>query len=135
MNITNSPLKNHIKKVYNTNIGTVYLFQDYIVAEYKSGVDITFDNHYEVSMIIETHFKDKPFGFITNRINSYSIDLKDAEYFNKAFPQCKAYAIVSYDKRLHAIIKIEDQFFYFNRRRFDDLLEAVNWVENTLSVT
>lgn len=132
MTITKSPLKKHIKKTFKTNIGNVFLFPNYLVVEYNEGIDITFENHYEVSVIIETHFKDKFFGFITNRINSYSIDLKDAKYFNKAFPNCKAYGIVNYKHTHKSIIEIENKFFDFNRRTFADLLEAVNWVENTL---
>lgn len=134
MHIINSPLQQNIKETFKTNIGDVFLFTNYLVVEYNEGIDITFENHYEVSMIIETHFKDKSFGFITNRVNSYSIDLKDAKYFNKAFPNCKAYGIVNYNHTHKSIIEIENKFFDFNRRIFEDLLEAVNWVENTLHI-
>ena len=77
MTTTNSTLQDRIVEHYNFDIGNVYVFEKFIVTEFNYGVDITFESFYEVSMIIQEKFKHKPFGFIANRINSYSLNLND----------------------------------------------------------
>lgn len=66
----------------NVKLGSVYLFDNYIVTEFNEGVDVNFDNFQEVTDIIKNHFGHRPFGFIANRSNSYSIDLTDSLKFN-----------------------------------------------------
>jgi hypothetical protein len=114
-------------------LGRLYLFDNYVVAEFKEGVDITFDNFNEVTSIIKTKFKDKPFGFIGNRLNSYSINLRDAPKFNAYFPNLKAYAIVAYSVMTKRVFEVENHFFTFNRKAFKNLEDATGWVEKTLS--
>ncbi|MBF8149924.1 hypothetical protein ITJ86_08440 [Winogradskyella sp. F6397] len=122
-------------KLYHINLGRIFLYKDYVVTEFKEGLDINFENFDELSQIILHNFKDQPFGFIANRTNSYSINLNDAELFNKTFTNAKAYAIVAYSKRTERIIEIEDHFFKFNKKVFNNFENALNWVEETLSKT
>ena len=96
-------------KLLNVKLGSVYLFDNFIVTEFNEGVDINFNNFNEVTDIIKTHFDNRPFGFIANRLNSYSIDLNDATQFNTNFPNLKAYAIVVYNSMTQGIFEIENQ--------------------------
>ena len=129
---TESPIFQDVIKSFNTKIGTVFIFDNYIITEFKEGIDINFENHYEVSIIIQNHFKDKPFGFLANRINSYSINLSDAHLFNEAFPNCKAYAITYYNEISEKVMTLENQFFKFNRKAFKNLKQATDWIKSTL---
>jgi len=95
-------------------------------------VDINFDNFNEVTEIIKKQFDDKPFGFIANRLNSYSINLTDASTFNSNFPNLKAYAIVVYNSLTQRVFEIENHFFKFNRQAFKSIEQAIEWVEDTL---
>lgn len=128
-NIYNKPYE-----TYKIKLGTVYLYQNFMVAEFIEGADITFKNFDELSFIVKTHFKDRPFGFIANRINSYSINLNDAKIFNETFKNLKAYAIIVYSNLTERIIEIESLFFKFNRKVFKDFENAITWIEDTLSL-
>ncbi len=131
----NSPyLNSKDYTLLNVKLGSVYLFDNYIVTEFNEGVDINFDNFNEVAEIIKTHFDNRPFGFIANRLNSYSINLTDATKFNANFPNLKAYAIVVYNSLTQRVFEIENYFFKFNREAFKNLENAAEWVENTLSI-
>ena len=131
----NSPyLNSKDYTLLNVKLGSVYLFDNYIVTEFKEGVDINFNNFNEVTEIIKAHFGNRPFGFIANRLNSYSIDLNDASKFNTDFPNLKAYAIVVYNSLTQRVFEIENHFFNFNREAFKNLENAAEWVEKTLSI-
>jgi hypothetical protein len=132
----NSPyLNSKDYTLLNVKLGSVYLFDNYVVTEFKEGVDVNFDNFKEVSEIIKTHFNNKPFGFIANRLNSYSIDLTDAKKFNANFPNLEAYAIVLYNSLTQRVFEIENHFFEYNRAAFKTLENAAEWVEETLQST
>ncbi|MBU2929774.1 hypothetical protein [Winogradskyella psychrotolerans] len=129
----NPEIINKAYTVYNIKLGTVYFYENFLVAEFKEGVDITFKNFDELSFLIKTHFKDKPIGFITNRVNSYSVNVNDAKDFNKTFVNLKAYATVCYNSLTEGVIEIESQFFKFNRKVFKNMDTAISWVEKTLA--
>ncbi len=131
----NSPnLKRKDHTLINVELGRLYLFDNYVVAEFKEGVDINFDNFNDVTEIIKKQFNDKPFGFISNRLNSYSINLIDATKFNAYFPNLKAYAIVAYNSITQRVFELENHFFTFNREAFKNLEHAAEWVEKTLFI-
>ncbi len=126
-------LMNKDHTLLKTNLGSVYLFDNYIITDFKEGIDITFDNFNEVSEIIKVYFEDRPFGFIANRVNSYSINLTDASKFNANFPNLKAYAVVVYNTITERVFEIENHFFTFNRSVFKEIDSAVTWIEESLS--
>ena len=116
------------------NLGSLYLFDDYVVVELKERVDINFDIFSEVTEIIKKQFIDKPFGFIANRLKSYSINIMDTPKFNAYFSNLVAYTIVAYTEMTQRIFELENHLFTFNREAFKNLEHAVQWVEKTLSI-
>lgn len=119
--------------MYNLKIGKVFLYEDYIITEFDEGVDVNFKNFNEISKIIEENFENRAFGFIANRVNSYSINLKDAKLFNEKFNNAIAYAIVAYSDLTKRIIEIENHFFKFNKQVFTTTDDAIAWVEEALA--
>ena len=124
--------KNKKYKLYTTKIGDLCFFDNYVITFFNEGVDIDFDNFIEVGHLIKEHFKERPFGYIANRKYSYSINLNDADLFNEAFPNLKAYAIVVYNSLTERVFEIENHFFKFNRKAFKTIEDAIVWVEETL---
>lgn len=127
-------------KINNTNfikkklkLGELRYNNQYIVVVFNEGIDVNFDNFGEIADIIKSQYGTRPFGYISNRINSYSIDLSDAEKFNKMFPNAKACATVAHSSMTERIFEIEERFFKFNRRAFRNIEDAIDWVEDTLS--
>lgn len=127
------PKYNKSPKLYNLKIGKVFLYEDYIITEFDEGVDVNFKNFNEISKIIEENFENRAFGFIANRVNSYSINLKDAKLFNEKFKNAIAYAIVAYSDLTKRIIEIENHFFKFNKQVFTTTDDAIAWVEEALA--
>jgi hypothetical protein len=127
-------LKNKNYLLHQTEIGTLYLFKNYVITNFREGVDINYANFYETGLVIRNHFIDKPFGYIANRQNSYSINLNDVTIFNKAFPNLKAYAIATYHTLTEKVFEIENHFFTSNRKAFKTINDAINWVEDILKI-
>jgi hypothetical protein len=130
----NSP--NHNLKDYThvkVKLGDLYFFKNYIITEFDEGVHINFENFSDVAELIKINYNNEPFGFIANRINSYSMDLNDAHLYHKAFPNLKAYAVVVYKSLTKAVFELENQFFQFNRMAFQKLENAIEWVDEELS--
>jgi len=130
----NPALNNKTYTTHNLKLGTVYFYNNYVITEFNEGVHIDFENFMELTLLINSTFKDIPFGFISNRANSYSIDVRDAELYKKTFPNAKAYAIVAYSNLTERIIEIENHFFKFNKKVFKDMVSAINWVEEILLI-
>ena len=133
MIITNSQLKNKNCKRVKVELGAIYLFDNYVITNFNEGVDINFDNFYDAGITIKDHFYGRPFGYIANRLNSYSINLNDATIFNKEFPNLKAYAVVVYNSMTERVFEIENHFFETERNTFKSLESAVDWVKLVLS--
>ena len=60
-----------IVKEYHLDIGIVQVYKNYMVAIFNEGVTITVEKAYQLLGIAEIHFKDKDFGYISYRKNSY----------------------------------------------------------------
>ncbi|MDG5491844.1 hypothetical protein [Psychroserpens sp. SPM9] len=110
-------------------IGDLYFFENYLVAEFNEGINITYENFTDAKTIILKHYGNTGFGFIANRRNSYSILITDAPFFNKTFKNLKAYATVTYSSFASKVFEMENHFFEFNRKNFQDLDDAIQWVE------
>ena len=132
MKISNTQIINKSHQYCATNVGELYFFKNYLVAELKEGVIIDSNSFAEVQHCVYHYYGNRPFGFIANRVNSYSINLSDTSKFNKDFPNLVAYAVISYNELCEKVYKVEDHFFKYNRRLFKNLEKGVSWVENIL---
>lgn len=124
---------------HKLKIGSLYFFNNFVITELNEGIHVDFDNFKEATRTILDYFGDKPFGFIGNRRNTYSIDLNDVRLFKKSFPNLKAYAVVSNSLFSKGVFDIENHFFEtntkkLNRKKFDTIDDAVVWVKNSLVV-
>jgi hypothetical protein len=132
MSITQLKLYENITCHKSIDVGELYFFENFVVAEFKEGVNLSFDTFNEARIAIKEQFGSNDFGFIGNRINSYSILVTDGPSFNEEFKNLKAYAVVSHSFITEKIFEIENHFFNFNRKSFTSLEDAVVWVELSL---
>ena len=114
------------------SIGSIYFNEHYVITNFKEGINIDHQSYKEVGLFIKSYYNGKDFGYIANRENSNSINLKDASFFNDAFPNLKAYAIVVYNTFTIRIFEIEYHFFHQNRQTIKVLNEAIDWVKYKL---
>ncbi len=132
MRVTQTKLyKNCIahKTIY---LGDLYFFENYVIAEFKEGTNLCFENFKDAALLIKQFYGNSNFGFINNRIYSHSVLLADAPLFNKSFKNLKACASVIYSIFGDRSFELEKHFFDFNNKKFTDLNLANTWVIKTL---
>lgn len=133
MSIIESPYYDQLILQETVDLGELYFFKHFLIAEFNEGVNITFENFNKVRILVENHFGDSEFGFISNRKNSYSIVITDAPQFNSTFKNLKAYATVTYTSFASKVIIMENHFFKFNRKNFTELDRAIQWIKESLN--
>ncbi|WP_262733373.1 hypothetical protein [Gaetbulibacter sp. NE] len=134
MRLTESQLKSKILKTYNLKNGIAHFFENFVVIETSEGVFSDFENSKDLISLIDLHFgTQKPFGIISNRVNSYSINILDSEKFKQRFPNAIAKAVVAYSNRTTDISKLESYFCHIKRKDFTCLLESEKWMRKELN--
>ena len=132
MSITDSPFYKNLLYKKTIDLGHLYFFETYLIAEFNEGVNINYENFNEAEVAIRKQYGDTNFGFISNRIHSYSIVITDATKFNDAFENLSAYATVTYSSFASKVFEMENHFFKYNRKNFSELSNAIDWVEDAL---
>ncbi|MGB6269510.1 MAG: hypothetical protein WBF67_10935 [Olleya sp.] len=111
----------------NLDFCTLTFGDQYVISTIDEGVIFSLDKAYETFLIILEHFKDKPFVYIGNRKNSYSIDpliYKETSKVNSL----KGIAIVSESLIALKSIEIEKLFLQKPFEGFDNMEDAKQWV-------
>ncbi len=124
--------KDNLLDTYILDAGTYIFYDNYIVAEIKEGSKVTIEQTNELIPLIEKHYgEQKPFGYISNRINSYSIVplnyLHCPGIYMKNF---KGFAVVTYSKTSALTAQMEEHFVKTPFKQFDDLDDAIFWIKN-----
>lgn len=109
----------------------ITLYENYLVVVMNEGINLTPDHNQVLAELSESHYNGRPFVYITNRVNSYSVDPKI--YFETAKIQnLKGFAVVSKNYKAKSNAEIEKMFFNKPFEIFSTLEDAVNWVEDIL---
>ena len=123
--MTNSALK--------LDFGTVTFLDNIQIAELNEGILFDIPHNRELLSLARERFDNKPYGYISNRVNSYSVNpmihLESANVSNLV-----AIAIVSENEVVKQNSIIEKQFFRNSSsfEVFKSLEEAVNWMKYQL---
>jgi hypothetical protein len=120
--------KTVIVKEYQLDIGIVQVFSDYMVAVFDEGATLTLERAYQIIGISEIHFRERNFGYISLRKNSYAIDPTIYGYLRE-LKNLKAFAVVSVKKMDMHNFKIEKMFYKKPMEFFIDYNNAVQWVK------
>lgn len=120
-----------VVKEYTLDIGTVQVFDSYIVATFDEGATVTLERAYQIIGISEIHFRGKNFGYISFRKNSYAIDPIIYTYL-RGLENLKAFAIVSKKEIDMHNFKIEKMFYKKNMEFFIEYDNAIAWINKRL---
>ena len=121
-----------IIKEYVLEIGTVKVYDNYMVATFNEGSTVTLERAYQVIGISEIHFRDRPFGFISFRKHSYAIDPTIYAYVRE-LENLKAFAIVSVKEMDMHNFSIEKMFYKKPMKFFIDYNNALAWVKRRVA--
>ncbi len=120
-----------VVKEYHLDIGTVKVFDNFMVATFDEGATITLERAYQIIGISEIHFRGRKFGYISLRKNSYAIDPIIYTYL-RGLDNLKAFAIVSKKEIDMHNFKIEKLFYKKNMEFFIEYENAIVWIKKRL---
>ncbi|MDV7139268.1 STAS/SEC14 domain-containing protein [Maribacter sp. TH_r10] len=123
--------KTIIVREYNLEVGVVQVYDNYMVAKFEEGATLTMERVYQIIGISEIHFKEKPFGYISLRKNSYAIDPTVYTYLRE-LDNMKAFAIVSVKEIDMHNFKIEKLFYKKPMKFFIEYDNALAWVKKRI---
>lgn len=112
--------------------GEIRIFKNFVVAVMKEGITVKPEYNVELFKISEKYFHNRPFGYITYRINSYAVNpmvyLKTSTINNLV-----AFAVVSTDNLRISNLVVEKRFLKKPFMHFADLDEAKDWVNELIA--
>ncbi|AXT55701.1 STAS/SEC14 domain-containing protein [Aquimarina sp. MMG015] len=116
---------------YLLDFGLIEIFEDYIKVTINEGVTVSPEHNDVLLEMVEKHYKNKAFLYLTHRINSYSVNptiyLETAKIENLI-----GFAVVSDNPIQIKQTKLEKAFFSKELRRFDDIESALQWKNELL---
>lgn len=125
---TKKKRKRVVIREYKLDVGTVQVYDNYMVANFDEGATITLERAYQIIGISEIHFRGKDFGYISLRQNSYAIDPTIYTYIRQ-LENLKAFAIVSIKEIDMHNFKIEKLFYKKQMKFFIEFDNALAWVK------
>ncbi len=120
--------KKVIVREYKLDMGTVQVYDNYMVSNFDEGATLTLERAYQIIGISEIHFRGKNFGYISLRQNSYAIDPTIYTYLRQ-LENLKAIAIVSIKEIDMHNFKIEKLFYKKQMKFFIEFENALAWVK------
>jgi hypothetical protein len=119
-----------IESSLELEFGSVTFLENIQIAELNEGILFDIPQNREILAIARERFNNQPYGYISNRVNSYSVN--PIIYMEAAnFPNLVAVAIVSSNPVAQQNALIEKQFFK-NKNSFQcfkTLDEAIIWMK------
>ncbi|WP_040278452.1 hypothetical protein [Psychroserpens damuponensis] len=129
MTITKSNLASQIVKQETSAAGTLHFFNNMAVAEFNEGIHLDLNSGRKIVHDLLNYFGNtKPFGLISNRINSYSIELIETNEVKSIFPNLVAYGIVSHNEAGRMNAEIESHYCASSNISFDNIYEGMDIV-------
>jgi hypothetical protein len=120
-----------ITEFMELEFGQVRIFQNTLIAELNEGVLFNANNNSELLKIGNEVFKNRPYGYISLRKNSYAVD--PLVYREAALAEnLKAIAVVSENELIKLNAHNVERQFYKDSGSFevfDSLEEAINWIQ------
>ncbi|WP_418604057.1 hypothetical protein [Hwangdonia sp.] len=111
--------------------GTYYLCEKFLIVELDEGVHFDWDKAEQIiQKVFEFYGDDAKIGFISNRINHYSVDPNNWKKVEEKYSLIIASAIVMYNSSTYMNASIEKQFTQKSIKRCMSLKEAIDWMQN-----
>jgi len=111
--------------------GTYYLCENFFISELNEGVHFDWKKaELVIQKLIKFYANDSKIGFISNRINHYSVSPSNWTKIEEKYYFIVVNAIVIYNNLNFMNASIEKQFTSKGIKRCMSLQEAIKWMEN-----
>lgn len=119
-----------MKTTHKLSYGTAYIDDNIIEIVIDEGEVFDETKLVELFALFDKHFSDREFGYISNRINSYSINLSPGLY-TAIHKNLKALAAVCYTPMSKQSATFERKFYkYTHFEIFSDVESARKWLKS-----
>lgn len=119
-------------KIVKSSFGTVTIFDNMISIVINEGVLFQAKDLNELYEIFDTYFPNTKFGYISNRLNDYSIDLSP-ELYRSIHNNLTAMAAVCYTESSYKNANFEKTFYKSKPFEvFKEYGNAVKWLKTCL---
>jgi hypothetical protein len=130
MTIKDSALASKANYVYNLKSGDLYFYDDYLISEIHEGVTVMYKDSLEILNLVHKHYGfKKPYGLISHRLNSYSVNLHDLIPIAHEFGLLVANAVVAYKEISLKNFEIEKRVLMLKGESFRNMDEAIKWTK------
>ncbi len=134
MTIKDSNLALQAKHVYATKFADLYFFDNFLISEIYEGELIGQSNFQEILTLVHKHFGiDKPYGIISHRVHSYSVDLYDLLPITSEFGPLVANAVVAYSNMPLKSFELEKQILKLVGEAFSNMEDAISWTRKKIN--
>ncbi|PWK17363.1 hypothetical protein [Xanthomarina spongicola] len=130
MNFENSKYPNLLQySKVEFSFGTYFFFDNFVISELNEGIHFDWLKIQEVISAISEYYDDNfKIGYISNRINSYSLVPQLWIDFYKEYNFIVAGAIVAYNDFNYMNATLEKHFSKNSIKRCNSLEEAIEWM-------
>jgi len=118
-------------KTYILPFGKFYMCDVFCLSEINEGLHVGLEEIQNIFIVLLEHYgEDLKIGYISNRINHYSIDTTLWTKLNNDYKILVAEAIVFYDDLNYYNASIEKKLSTYSVKRCSTLFEAINYMDN-----
>ncbi|MFT5892374.1 MAG: hypothetical protein ACI9Y7_002484, partial [Dokdonia sp.] len=122
------------KKIHKLQQGTIYVFEDFLVSEFKEDAIIDFDCFVQLYHYLNSYSENKPsFGYISNRVYKYTVKVTDFMKTRSLAQKIYPTAVVTYDDESRNTFKFEKQIYNCQATLCESLDKAVMLLTGTLT--
>jgi len=116
------------------DFGTVEIYENYVIWVMNEGITVKPEYNDILVRIATKYYANKKFGYITHRVNSYSVDPR--VYFETSkIENLIAFAVVSPEDIKASTIEVEKIFLKKPFQHFKTVDEATYWVDTVVENT
>ena len=131
MKTIDSTLYQEVLESHHLTIGDFYFFKNIVIADVREGVHLELKNSQTFFEITNSFFKNKPFGYICNRINKYSVSPLEFANYSKELINVKSFLAIACDSYFDKMnTQIEKHFLQKPFEASNNLEDAFFWTKN-----
>ncbi|WP_299334182.1 hypothetical protein [uncultured Psychroserpens sp.] len=107
----------------------IHIYDHYMIVTVNTGETISLEHNKTLTNIADTYFDNRPFVYITHRINSYAVDPGVYKETSK-ISNLVGFSVVSKNYLAKSTAQIEKLFLDKPFEIFDSLKEAIDWAKS-----
>ncbi len=110
---------------------SVEIHKDYILTVMTEGITVIPNYNNLLVMAADQYYKNRPFVYISNRINSYSVDPSIHIEMSK-IPNLVGFAVISNNPIQKMQTELEQSLFKKELQLFDTISSAIAWKKQVI---